>query len=1410
MLIRDLIEVRDFPAVVQAADVRSMRDAALQTRASAASGAASNQTDFDAPAPALPLDETTRDFIGGYLGFDERARFALEASITSLGSARGGAWFLNGVFGSGKSHLLGLLALLCDGLGHDIFRSNHASASAPLRLFSPRLVVHFSLDEYAASHHALEDIFWREVRNEWQRHNFGADELPVASYAAPEPDADRASDSTSSSAAPSSSAVSTSRSEIFALLEDALRARGLNGLVVCIDELSLFLSGREHRALQNDAAFLQFLGQRARRSSAASNTQPNAQRASGRDTSTRDMSTHAPCPLWVFAALQKTVEDIGDLDSYALSQIRDRFTTLSLSLAHLPSLIERRLIVRRDADALQRLCDADYNALGAALPRIDFGREEWLRLYPFHPAAIALLEQVVARYGSRTRSAALFCAQSARSEAEASRRVSTDDLFAYIEPELGAHPDLRPLATVWNNWRRDAAERDAQPEESARMDSLLRALLLWKIAGAAPSISQLVNAVSLDARLPHDGNYEYGRILLEKMRAWAPIAVERREGAFADRYAIDLGTRVGEMTRRFTSNALHTLPPRDGRIARHARSCCHEENLPLASMPEAASSLVMWRNSSRSIRIEVLDGPPDAATLANRLAALCGLGAPDDLALFIVPPFASRFAANSTANARRMSTHAPDDEEENATNATLSDGEMEDDADELVDEEEFTDEALGDETELEAAHRQWREAMRAAWLAMQSATARDVSDHATSSDDAPRDDDASHNTLSGDGQAENESAKSASSGPDARWRGAVLWWLPREASPDEWQQARETTAQHLLKSDPQLGDNRRGRAVLEHLRQGEAGREAALGRIAARLLFEGQIATGAGTSVDAADLVGRDSWPATLEALAEFGLPSVFPLFASVAPRLRVLTPANSDALCLDILRRPAASPFFAASLARVVRALAEPLGVARETGGRWKITPPRDDLMQEILGRVGNGVLLASIEAALAKSEWGMPPDESRIAICALLRAGELAAFDARGAVLAPASIGLPLRREVHSLRPGRLLDDLSWNDVRALVALLTQKETLGAPSFAEQERAVSLLSSWREDALAQTELAQARLHQWRRASASPSRWPRVDAAWETITNLLHALKDDGASSVLERAARIEQASLTDALETWRETIRKLEARHAVSLEAHAFLSHPDLVAPVAMQASQAALLARFESGEDVLDDETLPQDAARWIHEYSCAYREWHQSQNAAPRFSVYRRLLASNELRALQRLQTIGSRAFASDFAGAALQEELARQCPRDGELRGEPVCTTCRLRLGARLVLRDPSKIEASIAAGLAAFRAALQEAPSHEYLLRFPPCAPLLEWSEGEPGEDNLEQADVALLPLLSDEVLRALDEAFRPRRRVARSWAALREATASCRTRGEWRRAFALWLDGEDNLGDDDEIATED
>jgi hypothetical protein len=291
-----------------------------------------------------------------------------------LAGGQGGSFFFNGSFCSGKSHLLGLFTLLCDGFGpRDFCRHTQSPGACAAKLrVAPDRVLFASMSTQRKSFH-LKKYSGAKLRGEWQRRGFASDELQIP--------------------------TGSSRGEAFATLEDLLAARELSGVAVFVDELSLFLSGREHRALQNDAAFLQFLGQRARRNRTAAST-----------------------PLWVFAALQKTVEDIGDLDAYALSQIRDRFTTLSLSLAHLPSLIERRLIVRHNPEALQQLCDEAYERLLRALPRLDFGREEWQRLYPFHPATVVLLEQVAARYGSRTRSAAVFCAQSVQPGTDATQQ----------------------------------------------------------------------------------------------------------------------------------------------------------------------------------------------------------------------------------------------------------------------------------------------------------------------------------------------------------------------------------------------------------------------------------------------------------------------------------------------------------------------------------------------------------------------------------------------------------------------------------------------------------------------------------------------------------------------------------------------------------------------------------------------------------------------------------------------------------------------------------------------------------------------------------------------------------------------------------------------------------------------------
>src|SRR5690606_37108380 len=95
---------------------------------------------------------------------------------------------------------------------------------------------------------------------------------------------------------------------------------------------------------------------------------------------------------------------------------------------------------------------------------------------------------------------------------------------------------------------------------------------------------------------------------------------------------------------------------------------------------------------------------------------------------------------------------------------------------------------------------------------------------------------------------------------DARWRGALIVWKPRAATDSERETAREALAAHLLEDDPQLLDNRRGRAVLEHLKAQAAQRETMLARIAIRLLHEGELSNGHGETIEAAELAGGENW----------------------------------------------------------------------------------------------------------------------------------------------------------------------------------------------------------------------------------------------------------------------------------------------------------------------------------------------------------------------------------------------------------------------------------------------------------------------------------------------------------------------------------------------------------------------
>ena len=1187
---------------------------------------------------AQPHSGETRDFVGGFLGFDPRSQFALRSTIESLSNPRGGgAFWVNGAFGSGKSHFLGVLALACEGAGHEELRANFPELTPFLSAFAPRLVVYVPLDDYNSGEWSLEAVFWRETRREWEAK---VGEWPQSVE----------------------SARLGSRAEALETLLAELETHQKSGLALFFDEMSLFLGGRSHRELQSDASFLQFLGQTARREK-----------------------------VWIVAALQKSIEDLGGLEPYALGQIRDRFQTLPLSLAHLPALIGRRLVEVKDEISLRSWCAETLREREARFGTLPFGSEEWTALAPFHPSTIELLEAVTGRFLSRTRSALLFCAHHLQGNSSAEHRVTPDAIWDYFAPEIEGHPDWHVLLeaqSAWNEW----IEATPETEREALLQTA-KFLLLGRVAGR--SVSPLGLAQSLD--FEHENPAEWARYLLEKLRRGAGfLAHERGDNALQDRYALDLGKRVGESARRLVTNAGTEIEPGDPRLVQAALSSCKGASWPLADLGDEGRSFSMfWRHSPRRLRVGVWH--QNALTLwTNRLSTLRDEG--DSALLLFWPPFAS--AGGESAG-------------------------------ELV-----------------------------APLAQSAALAWD----------------------------------------DDRASSAVWAWRPRIPTRDETELAREVAGAHLVRQDPNQLDNRRGRAVLEHIERERPAREAALERIVRRLYLEGELVLGDGAVLEASELSGGDDFVAVLESVAEFALPHLFTRFGSVAPRARVLTPSNSDALCLELLRRPATEPFFAPSLERLARHLGEPLGVAKPSAGRWKMAAGEAELGAHLLQLVGQGISLSQLSVEINRDEWGLPDPMLDIALCAQLRAGEVMALDARGQVLAPATIGLPLRRSVHRLMRGALPTSEQWTKLAQVShALLDHK--VGAPSFDEAARLAASLADWREETQNRLELARARAAQLRRnLGQALVGWAQFEEAISIVGSALQDAQTGEQHELFERASHWDLPLLIDSLKRADRYAQALEGSGEL-LAGYALLNHPELRCPPEQSDERAALLEILASGDGMLFDEQLKPRLRDWRAAYAQSYADWHGAQHDLARWNSLARLSRSEELRALERLGTLARRRFdAGTQVRLELDETLEKRCPRPDAARlmlgsGEAVCNACALKWGERVTLPDPSVLESRIQSALTAFQTTLQEPQTARFLERRAP---------------ELIQADGDLASLLSSEMLATLDEAFAPRRRVARSLGELRDALASLQTRREWEDALLQWLDGGEALGDEDEVGLSD
>ncbi len=353
--------------------------------------------DFTDPESRLALEQLAQSFV-----ITEDIRNILIVILGAIARSAGRGFFVTGNFGSGKSHLLSVLSL---SVQHAWARRYLSIQDDDIAALEPDLGQHrilpvlVPLTEYG-SELPLKEIVWGAIEvaaasagiplslSHTQRflHLFNRYILPVHqseftrfletrlgteySWVRIQRE-DPASAHTlilqymQSRDEPIPFSVQPDHQTVMAELTRSLKSAGRHGTLLILDELSEFLKSKDNqKALNEDARFLQFLGESA---------------------------THHP--FWIVAALQETIERIGNIHESVHKKIKDRYVhRLRLSAKHLKELVARRLIRRKGIEADQKII-AVYRRLHRMFNKISITENDFLRIYPVHPETLELLDK---------------------------------------------------------------------------------------------------------------------------------------------------------------------------------------------------------------------------------------------------------------------------------------------------------------------------------------------------------------------------------------------------------------------------------------------------------------------------------------------------------------------------------------------------------------------------------------------------------------------------------------------------------------------------------------------------------------------------------------------------------------------------------------------------------------------------------------------------------------------------------------------------------------------------------------------------------------------------------------------------------------------------------------------------------
>jgi hypothetical protein len=369
-----------------------------------------------------------------------------------------------------------------------------------------------------------------------------------------------------------------------------VRKAGFAGMVLILDELSEFFRSKADAAsLNEDARTLQLLGELT--------------------------GSH---PLWIIAAVQESIERTGDIASATFRKIKDRFPVrFHLSTLHIRDLISKRL-VRHKPGAGEKLL-ALYKEYKRHFPDFAWPFDQFVKIYPVHPETLRLLEGLGNLF-SQHRGIVDFVHARVAGDAgrgipgildrDAGELLAPDAIYEHFSQRLSEFSvfHIFPRTIVPN--LDETIEAVVEQEDRPLAKRLVRVLVLYAIHPTArkPTVRELAALCScmLSDHDP-DANAEFvAGVLLDPIAAKSRFLVKRSapSGQPLDAvYELTAQEDLAGTLRRRIEKAMAEVRPGDSRLLLD----------PLADLPssmswpgpeilrECAERTVLWRQTTRRV-----------------------------------------------------------------------------------------------------------------------------------------------------------------------------------------------------------------------------------------------------------------------------------------------------------------------------------------------------------------------------------------------------------------------------------------------------------------------------------------------------------------------------------------------------------------------------------------------------------------------------------------------------------------------------------------------------------------------------------------------------------------------------------------------------------------------------------------